>query len=108
MRVLLKILALAIALALRPAVAGQYETFDYHVQQMIIHALAGDMASVQTFHELLGSLRQPEPGDLQQARPSASRVRRTSGAETSKALYPHSAKPSSPTLPIRISPGLSR
>ena len=68
MRVLLKILALAIALALRPAVAGQYETFDYHVQQMIIHALAGDMARVQTFHELLGSLRQPEPGDLQQAR----------------------------------------
>ncbi|HRY16229.1 MAG TPA: trypsin-like peptidase domain-containing protein, partial [Candidatus Competibacteraceae bacterium] len=69
MRTLLKILSLAIALALRPAVAGQYETFDYHIQQMILHAAAGDMASVQTFRELLDNLRQPESGDPQQARP---------------------------------------
>ncbi|MCB1776785.1 MAG: tetratricopeptide repeat protein, partial [Candidatus Competibacteraceae bacterium] len=68
MRTLLKILALAITLALRPAVAGQYETFDYHIQQMIIHALAGDRSSVQTFRELLDNLRQPKAGDPQQAR----------------------------------------
>lgn len=70
MKILLKILIWVTPLAMmRTIAAGQYETFDYHVQQMIIHAAANDMTSVQTFRELLENLHRPEPGDSQQATP---------------------------------------
>ena len=52
-----------------PASAGQYETFDYHVQQMIVQAAANDETGVQTFREQLDNLRRPEAGDAAQARP---------------------------------------
>jgi len=63
------ILVLVAALAgVASSTAGQYEIFDYHIQQMIIHAVAHDRVSVQTFHELLENLSRPESGDAQQAR----------------------------------------
>ncbi len=49
--------------------AGQYETIDYHVQQMIAHGAANDTTGVQTFREQLENLRRPETGDSAQARP---------------------------------------
>lgn len=47
--------------------AGQYEKFDYYVQQMIAAAVAKDPASVQTFREQLDNLPRQEPGDAAQA-----------------------------------------
>jgi S1-C subfamily serine protease len=61
-------LAAALAGAL-PASAGQYETFDYHIQQMIAQSAAADATGVQTFREQLDNLRRPESGDAAQARP---------------------------------------
>ena len=52
-----------------PASAGQYETLDYYVQQMIVQADANDETGVQTFREQLDNLRRPEAGDAAQARP---------------------------------------
>jgi len=52
-----------------PASAGQYETFDYHIQQMIAQAAANDETGVQTFREQLDNLRRPEAGDAVQAQP---------------------------------------
>ena len=52
-----------------PASAGQYETLDYHIQQMIAQAAANDEAGVQTFREQLDNLRRPEAGDPVQSRP---------------------------------------
>jgi len=49
--------------------AGQYETLDYYIQQMILQADANDEAGVQTFREQLDNLRRPEAGDAAQARP---------------------------------------
>lgn len=63
---------LAAALALAggsPARAGQYETFDYYVQQMIAASAAQDATGVQTFREQLDNLRRPEAGDAAEARP---------------------------------------
>ena len=51
------------------ASAGQYETLDYYIQQMILQADANDEAGVQTFREQLDNLRRPEAGDAAQARP---------------------------------------
>lgn len=51
------------------AVAGQYETLDYHIQQMIVQSAANDEAGVQTFREQLDNLRRPEAGDAAQAQP---------------------------------------
>ncbi len=48
--------------------AGQYEQFSFYVQQMIVTAVAGDSAGVQTFREQLDNLPRPEPGDATQAR----------------------------------------
>ena len=49
--------------------AGQYETFDYYVQQMIAASAAQDATGVQTFREQLDNLRRPEAGDAAEARP---------------------------------------
>ena len=49
------------------ASAGQYETFDYYVQQMISLANAHDEASVLIFREQIENLPRPEPGDAAQA-----------------------------------------
>ncbi|MDG4553015.1 MAG: trypsin-like peptidase domain-containing protein [Candidatus Competibacter sp.] len=63
-------LALALALAgAPPASAGQYETIDYYVQQMIALAGVNEEAGVLTFREQMENLPRPEPGDAQQARP---------------------------------------
>lgn len=51
------------------ASAGQYETFDYHIQQMIAQSSANDETGVQTFREQLDNLRRPEAGDAAQAQP---------------------------------------
>jgi S1-C subfamily serine protease len=64
------LLALLLALAsVTAAGAGQYDTIDYYVQQMIAAAAAKDQASVETFREQLDNQRRPEPGDATQARP---------------------------------------
>jgi S1-C subfamily serine protease len=52
-----------------PASAGQYETLDYHIQQMIVQSAANDEAGVQTFREQLDNLRRPDAGDAVQAGP---------------------------------------
>ena len=52
-----------------PARAGQYETVDYYVQQMIALSVANDETGVQTFREQLDNLRRPEAGDAAQAQP---------------------------------------
>ena len=52
-----------------PARAGQYETVDYYVQQMIALSAANDETGVQTFREQLDNLRRPEAGDAAQAQP---------------------------------------
>lgn len=63
-------LILVIALVtVAPAQAGQYETIDYHVQQMLAQGAANDEAGLLAFREQLENLRRPEPGDPQQARP---------------------------------------
>ncbi|MCP5158273.1 MAG: trypsin-like peptidase domain-containing protein [Gammaproteobacteria bacterium] len=73
---LLEALILAAMLTMSASVgAGQYETFDYYVQQMIVHAAANDLLSVQTFREQLENLRRPEPGDSQQAQPFGQQAR---------------------------------
>ncbi len=61
--------ALLLALIGTPALAGQYETIDYHVQQMITYAASNDASGVLTFREQLGNLRRPQDGDANQARP---------------------------------------
>jgi len=60
---------LALLVGSPPASAGQYETLDYHIQQMIVQSAANDEAGVQTFREQLDSLRRPEGGDAAQAGP---------------------------------------
>ena len=60
---------LALLAGALPVCAGQYETFDYHVQQMIVQAVANDETGVQTFRAQLDILRRPEAGDATQARP---------------------------------------
>ncbi|MFO1422490.1 MAG: trypsin-like peptidase domain-containing protein [Candidatus Competibacteraceae bacterium] len=63
-------LALLALLAGPPSAgAGQYETLDYHIQQMIAQSAANDEAGVQTFREQLDNLRRPEAGDAAQAQP---------------------------------------
>lgn len=62
-------LLLALLAGALPAYAGQYETLDYLVQQMIAQAAAGDETGAQTFREQLENLRRPEPGDAAQAQP---------------------------------------
>ncbi|MFZ1327168.1 MAG: trypsin-like peptidase domain-containing protein, partial [Candidatus Contendobacter sp.] len=52
-----------------PARAGQYELFDYYVQQMIALAAAADATGVQAFREQLDGLGRPEAGDTAQVRP---------------------------------------
>ncbi len=64
----LPLLLLAMINAL-PASAGQYETLDYYIQQMIVQAAANDETGVQTFREQLDNLGRPEAGDATQARP---------------------------------------
>lgn len=62
--------AVLLALASATAVwAGQYDTIDYYVQQMIAAAAARDQAGVLTFREQLENQHRPEPGDATQARP---------------------------------------
>ena len=69
MKVLREILlAMLLAGVMPAAVAGQYETIDYFVQQMIAQAIAGDDTGVQTFREQLENLSRPEAGDAAQAR----------------------------------------
>ena len=68
MNQLTALLLLAMVGAL-PASAGQYETLDYHIQQMIVQSAANDEIGVQTFREQLDNLRWPEAGDPVQARP---------------------------------------
>ncbi len=60
---------LALLAGALPASAGQYETLDYHVQQMIAQAVANDEAGVQALREQLDNLRRPEAGDAAQAQP---------------------------------------
>lgn len=60
---------LALLVGARPAHAGQYETFNYHIQQMIAQSAANDETGVQTFREQLDNLPRPEAGDATQARP---------------------------------------
>jgi S1-C subfamily serine protease len=73
MKISIKTLTLAAALATTtPATAVQYETIDYYVQQMIVHAIANDAASVQTFREQLENQRRTEPpGDASQTQSSS-------------------------------------
>jgi len=63
------LVALLLALIDTPTHAGQYETIDYHVQQMITYAASNDASGVLTFREQLGNLRRPQDGDANQARP---------------------------------------
>lgn len=71
MKILRELLLATLLTGAMPAVvAGQYETIDYHVQQMIAQALAQDDTGVQTFREQLENLTRPETGDATQARPS--------------------------------------
>lgn len=71
MKILRKILLATLLAGVVPAaVAGQYETIDYFVQQMIAQAIAGDDTGVQTFREQLENLSRPEAGDAALARPS--------------------------------------
>ena len=49
--------------------AGQYETIDFYVQQMIVQGDANDAAGVETFREQLENLARPEAGDPVKARP---------------------------------------
>ena len=63
------LLLLVMLVGAPPASAGQYETFDYHIQQMIVQSAANDETGVQTFREQLDNLRRPEAGDAAQARP---------------------------------------
>lgn len=63
------LLLLVMLVGALPASAGQYETFDYHIQQMIVQSAANDETGVQTFREQLDNLRRPEGGDAVQARP---------------------------------------
>jgi S1-C subfamily serine protease len=60
---------LAVLAGALPASAGQYETYDYHIQQMIAQAAANDETGVQTFREQLNNLRRPDGGDVAQAQP---------------------------------------
>lgn len=71
MKFFLATLASLIALAAAPLAdaAGQYETIDYYVQQMIAQANANDATGVQTFREQLENLRRPEAGDSAKAQP---------------------------------------
>ena len=62
-------LAIMLACAASADAAGQYETIDYYVQQMIAQAEANDATGVQTFREQLENLRRPEAGDSAKARP---------------------------------------
>ncbi len=62
------LLAVWVGVALS-ARAGQYELFDYYVQQMIALAAAADATGVQAFREQLDGLGRPEAGDTAQARP---------------------------------------
>ena len=72
MKISIKRLTLAAALATTtPATAVQYETIDYYVQQMIVHAVANDAASIQTFREQLENQRRTEPGDASQTQSSS-------------------------------------
>jgi S1-C subfamily serine protease len=63
------LLLLVMLVGALPASASQYETFDYHIQQMIVQSAANDETGVQTFREQLDNLRRPEAGDAAQARP---------------------------------------
>ncbi len=63
------LVALLLALTGMPTHAGQYETIDYHVQQMIAYAASNDASNVLTFREQLGNLRRPQDGDTHQAQP---------------------------------------
>ena len=63
------LVALLLALIGMPTHAGQYETLDYHIQQMISYAASNDASGVLTFREQLGNLRRPQDGDAHQARP---------------------------------------
>lgn len=67
----IKMLVLLAALAgATPArAAGQYDTIDYYVQQMIAQAIAKDETGVQAFREQLENLPRPAAGDPAQARP---------------------------------------
>jgi S1-C subfamily serine protease len=67
----IKMLVLLAALAgTTPArAAGQYDTIDYYVQQMIAQAIAKDETGVQAFREQLENLPRPAAGDPAQARP---------------------------------------
>lgn len=49
--------------------ASQYETIDYHVQQMIVQAINNDSTGIQTFREQLDNLPRPKAGDSAKARP---------------------------------------
>ncbi|HRD66911.1 MAG TPA: trypsin-like peptidase domain-containing protein [Candidatus Competibacter sp.] len=71
MKPVLATLASMIALAFAASVdaAGQYETIDYYVQQMIAQANASDAIGVQTFREQMENLRRPEAGDSAKAQP---------------------------------------
>ncbi len=72
MKFSIKIPALVAALATTtPAAAVQYETIDYYVQQMIVHAIANDAASIQTFREQLENQHRMEPGDSSQTQSSS-------------------------------------
>lgn len=51
------------------AATDQYQTIDFYVQQMIVHAVANETTGVQTFREQLENLKRPEPGDAAKARP---------------------------------------
>ena len=71
MNAFVKALAAAVALAgaALAGAAGQYDTLDYYVQQMIAQAVAKDETGVQAFREQLESLNRPEAGDSARARP---------------------------------------
>lgn len=62
------VLAAALASA-SPAYAGQYETLNYYIQQMIAQSAANDEPGVQTFREQLDNQGRPEAGDADQAQP---------------------------------------
>ena len=62
-------LAMLLASTRLTGAAGQYETIDYYVQQMIVQGDANDAAGVETFREQLENLARPEAGDPVKARP---------------------------------------
>ncbi|MFO1371686.1 MAG: trypsin-like peptidase domain-containing protein [Candidatus Competibacteraceae bacterium] len=63
------ILVVTLATAVPVVHAGQYETIDYYVQQMIAQGAANDEAGLLAFREQLEALQRPESGDPQQAQP---------------------------------------